>query len=260
MKVLPAQLETFVRKVGNVSLHDVNTMAEKPYSELFQSLGVLDNFVKKSGKSIDIYDSQLTEHDTLNNKNIDSTKVLVSVLDMLTGKTKNQAIQYETKSDVPFLRQVYQAVGEMINGSKKKPIDDFVDKSKLSYKNYQKLNPTFVIKDKNTIVGNSYNILVKNSDKIKNLAKQEHKRIMFEDARVLTRDDEFDDPIIENSLMSKVMVTVKDLKTGKEQGKLVDYFEDSEKTPFMKKISNALGELITGKSDTNFDNELGLNK
>ena len=122
------------------------------------------------------------------------------------------------------------------------------------------------IKDPHTMAGNAYKEIREFIDPISKLAKKYNKEVVFEDARVLIRDDEFVSPVTENSFMTKVLVLARDKSANKKEdsafekfknGKLVDKFEQPE-IPFMKKISQALGELFTGKKGANFDAELGI--
>ena len=73
----------------------------------------------------------------------------------------------------------------------------------------------------------------------------------------MIRDCEDDMPSIENSLSHKVLITVKDKFFHDKQRVFVDKFDKPE-IPFMKKISNALGEIFTGKKGANIDSDLGL--
>ncbi len=132
--------------------------------------------------------------------------------------------------------------------------------------NYMAQRGDVKIKDPHTMAGNAYKEIREFIDPISKLAKKYNKEVVFEDARVLTRDDEFVSPAIENSFMTKVLVSVRDKSVNKKEdsvfakvknGKLIDKFEQPE-IPFMKKISQALGELFTGKKDANFDAELGI--
>ena len=132
--------------------------------------------------------------------------------------------------------------------------------------NYMAQRGDVKIKDPHTMAGNAYKEIREFIDPISKLAKKYNKEVVFEDARVLTRDDEFVSPVVENSLMTKVLVsareknsnTIEDSVFAKvKNGKLIDKFEQPE-IPFMKKISQALGELLTGKKDTNFDAQLGV--
>ena len=132
--------------------------------------------------------------------------------------------------------------------------------------NYMAQRSNVKIKDPHTMAGDAYKEIRNFIDPINKLAKKYNKEVVFEDARVLTRDDEFVSPAIENSFMTKVLVSVRDKSVNKKEdsvfekfknGKLVDKFEQPE-IPFMKKISQALGELLTGKKDTNFDAQLGV--
>ena len=112
------------------------------------------------------------------------------------------------------------------------------------------------IKDPHT-TGGAYQVLRGAINGINKVAQKANKKITFEDARVLTRNDEFASPSLEEKLSSKVLITVTDKEGGQVKEHLVDRFANND-VPFMKKISNALGEMFTGKKEANFDNELGL--
>lgn len=113
------------------------------------------------------------------------------------------------------------------------------------------------IKDPHTMPGGAYQLLRGAINGINKVAQKANKKITFEDARVLTRNDEFASPYLEEKLSSKVLITVTDKEGGQVKEHLVDRFANND-VPFMKKISNALGEMFTGNKDANLDNELGL--
>ena len=114
-----------------------------------------------------------------------------------------------------------------------------------------------VVKDPHTMAGNAYKELRDSIDLFSASAKKANKEVVFEDARVLLENDEFVSPVVENKFATKILVSVKDKTTGKTTSKTVDKFAEPE-VPFMKKISNALGELFTGKKGENIDKDLGL--
>ena len=123
--------------------------------------------------------------------------------------------------------------------------------------NYMAQRGDVRIKDPHTMVGNAYKEIRTHIDAISRAAKKENKSVTFEDARALTRNDEFVSPLTEESLGKKVLVTVVDKETGDVNSKLVDRFSQDD-VPFMKKISNALGELFTGKKHVNIDKDLEI--
>ena len=123
--------------------------------------------------------------------------------------------------------------------------------------NYMAKRANVTIKDPHTMVDGAYKELRNSIDMIDISAKKANKEVTFEDARVLTRDCEDDMPSIERNLSTKILITVKDKLFPETQRTLVDKFENPE-VPFMKKISNALGEIFTGKKDANIDSDLGL--
>ena len=123
--------------------------------------------------------------------------------------------------------------------------------------NYMAKRANVTIKDPHTMVGGAYKELRESIDMIDISAKKANKEVTFEDARTLIRDCEDDMPSIENSLSHKVLITVKDKFFHDKQRVFVDKFDKPE-IPFMKKISNALGEIFTGKKGANIDSDLGL--
>lgn len=123
--------------------------------------------------------------------------------------------------------------------------------------NYMAKRANVTIKDPHTMVDGAYKELRESIDMIDISAKKANKEVTFEDARTLIRDCEDDMPSIQDSLSHKVLITVKDKSLHDTQKTLVDKFEEPE-LPFMKKISNALGEIFTGKKGSNIDSELGL--
>ena len=123
--------------------------------------------------------------------------------------------------------------------------------------NYMAQRGDVKIKDPHTMAGNAYYEIRESINPISDLAKKHNKEVTFEDARVLLKDDEFVSPVVENDFATKILVSVKDKITGDLQRKTVDKFEQPE-IPFMKKISNVLGEMFSGKKGSNIDNELGL--
>jgi len=260
-------IEAGITRLENVKLHDIGTMAQKPYEELSNSMKVINNFTKGKGKGVDFFDAQVSEHDTKFAYGEGSKNILVRITDFLTGKEKDTKITHDEKSEVPFLRQVYQTVSEAVTGKKSLPIDEEVKASRERYNNYlDSLNNSsskyaqmgdVKIKDRFTMVAHSYDELKPHINDISHFAKKENKEISFEDARVLTRDCEDVSPTIENDFGSKILVTVKDKTSGKEQQGFIDYFEDP-KTSLIKKVSNKLGEMVTGEKGSNIDSELGL--
>lgn len=260
-------IEAGITRLENIRLHDIGTMAQKPYEELANSMETINNFTKGKGKGVDFFDAQVSEHDTKFTEGEGSKNILVRVTDFLTGKEKDTKITHDKKSEVPFLRQVYQAVSEAVTGKKSLPIDEEVKASRERYNKYlDSLNNSsskyaqmgdVKIKDRFTMAGNSYDELKPHINNISHFAKKENKEITFEDARALTRDCEYDSPAVENDFARKILVTVKDKASGKEKQGFIDYFEDSE-TPLIKKVSNKLGEMTTGEKGINIDDELGL--
>lgn len=123
--------------------------------------------------------------------------------------------------------------------------------------NYMAQRGDVKIKDPHTMVGNAYKEIRNYIDAISRVAKKENKAITFEDGRALTRDDEFVSPVMEEKLGKKVLITVVDKNTGDVKRKLVDGYSKAE-IPLMKKISNALGELFTGKKQVNIDKDLEI--
>lgn len=116
-----------------------------------------------------------------------------------------------------------------------------------------------VVKDPHTMAGNAYKELRDSIDMFSASAKKANKEVVFEDARVLLENDEFVSPVVENKFATKILVSVKDKATGQTTSKMVDRFAEPE-VPFIKKVSNALGELFTGKKGENIDKDLGLIK
>ena len=123
--------------------------------------------------------------------------------------------------------------------------------------NYMARRGDVIIKDPHTMAGGAYKELRDSIDMISLSAKKANKEVTFEDARALTRDCEDDNPSLENSLSHKILITVKDKLYHDIQRVLVDKFDNPE-IPFMKKISNALGEIFTGNKGANIDSDLGL--
>ncbi len=132
--------------------------------------------------------------------------------------------------------------------------------------NYMAQRGDVKIKDPHTMAGNAYYEIREFINPISKLAKKYNKEVTFEDARILIRNDEFVSPVVENDLSTKILISAKDKSKNKaddsifekfKNGILVDKFDNPE-IPFMKKISNALGELFTGKKNTNVDTELGI--
>lgn len=113
------------------------------------------------------------------------------------------------------------------------------------------------IKDPHTMAGNAYQEIREFINPIAKFAKKNNKEITFEDARVLTKDCEDLSPSIEDKFAKNILISVKDKLTGKTTRTMVDKFEDPE-IPFMKKISNAIGKLTSGKKEANIDKELGI--
>ena len=85
-----------------------------------------------------------------------------------------------------------------------------------------------IIKDPHTMAGNAYKEIRAHIDAISRVAKKENKSVTFEDARALTRNDEFVSPLTEESLGKKVLVTVVDKETGDVNSKLVDRFSQDD--------------------------------
>ena len=122
--------------------------------------------------------------------------------------------------------------------------------------NYMAQRGDVKIKDPHTM-SDAYRKIREYIDSLSKVAKKENKAITFEDGRALAKDDESISPVIEEKLAKKVLITVIDKKTGAVQHKLVDKFVNG-KIPLMKRVSNALGELFTGKNQANIDKDLGI--
>lgn len=97
------------------------------------------------------------------------------------------------------------------------------------------------IKDPHTMAGDAYWDLREHINPINEIAKKTNKEIVFEDARVLIRDDEFSSANAENYLSSKILLTVKDKGNGVIKTSLIDRLQEQE---FMKKIFEAIKNLI----------------
>ena len=132
--------------------------------------------------------------------------------------------------------------------------------------NYMAQRSNVKIKDPHTMAGNAYNEIKEYINPINQLAKKHNKEVTFEDAREFIRNVEFVSSAVENDLSTKILISAKDKSknSAKESmfekfknGILVDKFDNPE-IPFMKKISNALGEVLTGKKNSNVDAELGI--
>jgi len=258
-------IEAGITRLENVKLHDMGTIAQKPYEELANSMHTINNFTKGKGKGVDFFDAQVSEHDTKFTDGEGSKNILVRITNFLTGQEKEAKVTHDEKSDVPFLRQVYQAVSEAVTGKTEKPIDIETKNSNARYskylqttgRNYTAQRGDVKITDPHSMVAHSYFELRDNINPISEYAKQNGKAITFEDGRTQFNDCESISPILENKYASKVKVIVKDKSTGNVSEDFVDYFENRE-TPFMKKISNTVGELVIGKKGSNIDKELGL--
>ena len=143
-------------------------------------------------------------------------------------------------------------------------IEKEMEITKAKYENYLKTRTdnfigkkaNVTIKDPHTMAGDSYFKIRENINVIDKVANKHNKEVTFEDARVLTRDAESPSIPLENRLMNSILVTSKDKKTGIENTKIIDVFENQDKEPLLKKISNALGELFTNKKGSNIDSEL----
>jgi len=257
--------DALVVQKGRVSLHDFGTMATKPYAKISESMNTIDNYVKGTKHSVDFFDANVAEHDKTISQGTGSNNILVKVTNIITGKEQTQKIIHDETSNEPFVRQAYQAVSEMITGKKSKPIDTEIAATKAKHEAY--INKTgisykaqrgdVVITDPHSMVAGSFKQLRDNIDPISKYAKENNKAITFEDGRTQFADSEFPSISLENKYASKVRVIVKDKTTGETNDGFVDYFED-RKTPFMKKISNTVGELVTGKPGSNIDKELKL--
>lgn len=159
---------------------------------------------------------------------------------------------------VPFIKS-------KSNARPLRTIEREMEETQARYKNYLETTSDsysaqrgdVIVKNPHTMVADSYKTLRNSIDSISNYAKKENKAITFEDARVLIKDDEFVSPSTEDDFGSNVLITVKDKSTGKKRMTFVNYFRDPE-TPFMKKISNKIGELVSGKKDANIDRDLGI--
>ena len=122
--------------------------------------------------------------------------------------------------------------------------------------NYMAQRGDVKIKDPHAM-SDAYRKIREYIDSLSKVAKKENKAITFEDGRALAKDDESISPVIEEKLAKKVLITVVDKNTGATQRTLVDKFVNGD-VPLMKKVSNALGELFTGKKQANIDKDLGI--
>lgn len=121
---------------------------------------------------------------------------------------------------------------------------------KTTSDNYMAQRGDVKIKDPHTMVGNAYQEIREFIDPLAKFAKKNNKEIVFEDARVLTKDCEDVSPVIESEFGKNVLISVKDKLTGKINRSMVNKFEQSEEG-FMPRIFSRLEELIShqNKSD-----------
>lgn len=113
-----------------------------------------------------------------------------------------------------------------------------------------------------TMAGNGYNILKGSLNEISEIAKNAKKEVTFEDIKVVYKKG-FEGPYLtpnqKKEASSKILISVtnKGNPLLKPKYQLVDTSQ-KQKFTLLKQVSNALGEMITGKKEANFDKELGI--
>ncbi len=127
--------------------------------------------------------------------------------------------------------------------------------------NYMAKRGDVTIKDPHTMPEGAYKELRDSIDVISLSAKAANKEVTFEDASVLTSGTNSAGSFGEY-LSGKILITVRDLKNKLSPNPKMTIIDKScnPEIPFMKKVSNALGEMFTGKKGANIDSELGLIK
>src|SRR5574344_1538769 len=126
MKVTPLVKNIIFKEYK--SLHDFESMDSKAYSQIKNALEPIKNYASEKGKFVDFYDFNSSIHDKKMEKYADSKNILVVITDIMTGNANTKKVIFDEKSNVPFLRQIFQAVSELSTGKKTKPIDDFISK------------------------------------------------------------------------------------------------------------------------------------